>query len=330
MNLRKLTFPKDFETLPSLVVDSFQYPENPDWSLQPDEAENIVDSIKNLRRMWPLFAALGVFSPGLKELLNGYIWEEDGEPAGLVMAQRRGQSDTWFITTVAVNPNFRRRGIARKMVETALDEFRQHGGKLSVLDVISGNVPAYSLYESLGFEHFSSQYDLEFQPKASSRAPELPPGYRLQPSSLMDWQPRYELEKRVLPEQNKRYEPVEEARFRQPGYVKLIYPILMRAQSSQERVDLIVSEDSQQAEGYIRYTKKMKGAGRHSMSVRLSPAHEHLAGWAVQYGLHQMTEGDLERMVEMACPGWQPAALEAAKAAGFKIRLEFHRMGLEL
>ena len=65
-----------------MIVDSFQYPENPAWSVQTDEAEQLVDGMRNVARIWPLIRVIQLFSPPMRDLLQGYLWEEDGQIVG--------------------------------------------------------------------------------------------------------------------------------------------------------------------------------------------------------------------------------------------------------
>ena len=55
------------------------------------------------------------------------------------------------ISNVAVMPAFRGRGIARNLLEAAIENARQQGVKDFTLEVRAGNLPALHLYESLGF-----------------------------------------------------------------------------------------------------------------------------------------------------------------------------------
>lgn len=55
------------------------------------------------------------------------------------------------ITNLAVHPEDRRRGIARRLLTTTLDEGRQRGVGLAFLEVRPTNTEARGLYESLGF-----------------------------------------------------------------------------------------------------------------------------------------------------------------------------------
>lgn len=55
------------------------------------------------------------------------------------------------ITNLAVHPSFRRRGIARALLGSILEEARRSGVELVFLEVRPTNVEALNLYESLGF-----------------------------------------------------------------------------------------------------------------------------------------------------------------------------------
>lgn len=59
--------------------------------------------------------------------------------------------ETGEISNVAVHPDFRGRGISRKMLEVLMREAREDGVEEFTLEVRAGNVIALNLYESLGF-----------------------------------------------------------------------------------------------------------------------------------------------------------------------------------
>lgn len=56
------------------------------------------------------------------------------------------------ILNVATAPAFRRRQVARRLLENAFDRCREEGLERALLEVRSGNVGAIALYRSLGFE----------------------------------------------------------------------------------------------------------------------------------------------------------------------------------
>lgn len=56
------------------------------------------------------------------------------------------------ITNVAVDRNFRRQGIARKLLQELFRQGKERGAFAYTLEVRVSNLPAIGLYESLGFE----------------------------------------------------------------------------------------------------------------------------------------------------------------------------------
>lgn len=62
--------------------------------------------------------------------------------------------DEAHIGTVAVDNELRRQGIAQKLISAALQEARERGAQKVFLEVRSGNLPARTLYQKLGFVDF--------------------------------------------------------------------------------------------------------------------------------------------------------------------------------
>lgn len=60
--------------------------------------------------------------------------------------------DEAHIATLAVHPDYRRCGIARQLLATALEAARQMGMQSATLEVRAGNLAAQKLYLSFGFE----------------------------------------------------------------------------------------------------------------------------------------------------------------------------------
>ena len=60
--------------------------------------------------------------------------------------------DEAHVATLAVHPDFRRQGIARRLLETLLTAAREAGARLATLEVRAGNLPAQALYRRYGFQ----------------------------------------------------------------------------------------------------------------------------------------------------------------------------------
>lgn len=74
--------------------------------------------------------------------------------------------DEGSIVEVAVSPDYRRRGIARALINEAL---RNCTGLCTVfLEVREGNAPAVALYESLGFERIAVRRGYYDNPKENA------------------------------------------------------------------------------------------------------------------------------------------------------------------
>lgn len=60
--------------------------------------------------------------------------------------------DEAHIATLAVHPEFRRKGIARRLLQTALNDIYNEGARRAFLEVRAGNLAALQMYGTLGFE----------------------------------------------------------------------------------------------------------------------------------------------------------------------------------
>ena len=74
---------------------------------------------------------------------------EEDRVAGYVGSQTvMGESD---MMNVAVHPDFRRRGIAEKLIADLVDGLKARNSRCITLEVRVSNAPAIALYEKLGF-----------------------------------------------------------------------------------------------------------------------------------------------------------------------------------
>lgn len=329
MSIRLLKLPDDLEPLTEMAAEAFQYPENPEWSVQSDEIESVAASMRNYRRIWPIIQFLQWLSPALRDILHGYIWEEDGKIVGFTNVNRQGTTDVWYVSGVGVIPEYRRRGIARQLVTASLDMLRARGARIALLDVIDGNAPAYKLYQSLGFETYTGTLALELEPQAAPSSPRLPADYIQEAVSPFEWRSRYSLAQRITPEHVLTYEPVEERRYRRPPAARLLMPLILKADGLKVEC-FVVRTQSGQVVAVGRSEARMREKGRNAISARLDPAHAELAPYLIQALLHRVASQSPDRIVEMWLPQWQSALADAAERAGFEQRTRNHRMGMVL
>lgn len=98
------------------------------------------------------------FMPVPTESLRGFVYEENGHIIGNVtLTLDDSRERRWMISNVAVAEKYRRRGMARQMMEAALDEARSRNAQWVILNVRPWNEGAIHLYEALGFEQVDTE-----------------------------------------------------------------------------------------------------------------------------------------------------------------------------
>jgi ribosomal protein S18 acetylase RimI-like enzyme len=94
----------------------------------------------------------------LDEVGQGPEWEnawlalDDGRAAGVVATQYETWNRRAVIWHLYVDAGLRRRGIGRRLLETALEAAVEAGMQVAWLETSSVNVPGVRAYERLGFE----------------------------------------------------------------------------------------------------------------------------------------------------------------------------------
>jgi ribosomal protein S18 acetylase RimI-like enzyme len=328
MTIRALKLPGDLLPLADMLVRTFQYPENPEWSIHADEEDDIAREIKSIRRLWPLIRAAQLVSKPLRDLFRGFVWEEGGQIGAVVISQRRGSSNTWTVGTVGVLPEFRRRGLARRLLTRTLDDIRARGGTHVVLGVIDRNIPAYSLYKSLGFDHYASAPEFMLVPPGTEVQNPLPEAYSKAPHDSFDWDKRYQLAKRITPNQVARYEPVEPGRFKPPSIMRVIDPLFDKLQKRTEKRFLFRAGDT--IVGHSGYQTTAHAKGTSSIWANLDPECPELAPHIVGDVVKSVVALSPSKRVRFHTSSWMPALSQAAEELGFTKRLEYHLLGLRL
>lgn len=172
-------------------------------------------ALREMRTMSHFGGLLGVINRSTGEfndLLNGFVWVEQGHVVGNITVQRADKYATrWQIANVAVSPGFRGRGISRRLMETAIDHATRAGGLWAVLQVYQSNVVARRLYQSMDFEDIGGTVEM--------RAPRTPVVTNRPEHALMrrfstaDWQPLYELVNHQLGAQAQWWRSIRRADF---------------------------------------------------------------------------------------------------------------------
>lgn len=109
-----------------------------------------IQEMRLLSRSGPLLWVLTRFDRSGPNMLKGFVWYEAGRLVGNVSLSPAGYDGGWVIANVAVHPDFRRHGIARHLMQAALD-WVEARGRFATLQVEADNDAARALYDALGF-----------------------------------------------------------------------------------------------------------------------------------------------------------------------------------
>ncbi len=314
----------------SLVIDGFQYPENPEWSVQQDEIQSMIDRINGAKRLWPILSILRAFVPLFRDILCGFIAEEDNKPVGLINYMRQRDEPEWYIANVTVLPAYRRRGIARGLVEETIKELRDRKARVAFLDVVVGNDPAFNLYKEMGFDPFTKSSEYHFQKEVSISPGPLPEGFTLKPLNRFDWQTRFDLAKRVTPAHITRYEPVVEARFRTPVIMPLLGALFESVGGSHSERFAIYAPNGEVV-GLGQYSYRTRAGGTNSTRLSIDPNHPNhpnLAEFILRHVLSSIQKVSPGHRIELSFEDWEAALIQCAEEMGCEKRFGFHRMAL--
>lgn len=313
----------------TLILEGFEYPDHPEWSIQADEKEGMLDRVKGMKRMWPIMQILRLFSPILRDAMRGFIAEEDGKTIGLMNYMRNNKEPEWFLANAAVLPAYRRRGIGRKLLAAIQDDLRKRGGRVLILAAIDKNVPSLELCKSMGFEIFTSSVEMDLEADAAVPAPILPEGWSMLPRSHFDWRTQFELAKRITPENVARYEPPVERRFRMP-FVRPLFGILFEKAGGNSSKRFVLRAPDGKIAAVSGYWFRVNKGGLNDAGIDLDPAHPELATFLVAHAVTTMQSLSPGRRIEFDFESWQPALIEAAESIGCKKRFGAHRLGMKL
>jgi ribosomal protein S18 acetylase RimI-like enzyme len=94
-----------------------------------------------------------------RERIRNEVWllaferSAAAEPVGVIAATRKPPSSAadHFLSSLWVDPGHRRQGIARSLIQAAVDRLAASGARAISLWVLDGNDAAYMFYEAVGF-----------------------------------------------------------------------------------------------------------------------------------------------------------------------------------
>jgi ribosomal protein S18 acetylase RimI-like enzyme len=138
-----------------------------------------LEEMESLARAGPLLGWLMRLAPASDNVFGGYVWAEDGRVVANASLMRVTRG-VWVIANVVTDPDYRRRGLARRLVVAAIADARARGGRQVQLQVRADNQPARTLYRELGFRHLTAVTAYRLESLGQGMVPAAPPvGTRL-------------------------------------------------------------------------------------------------------------------------------------------------------
>jgi ribosomal protein S18 acetylase RimI-like enzyme len=130
---------------------------------------------------------------------RGFVWERDSRIVGNAsLLPVEGYPGRWVLANVAVHPNFRRRGIARSLVQESVAWMERRENRVLLLQVGHDNRGARELYSSLGFETLVTR--TVWLRRSRQPEPQAPQNQSIRRREPSEWRRQWELAKRLHPE----------------------------------------------------------------------------------------------------------------------------------
>jgi ribosomal protein S18 acetylase RimI-like enzyme len=170
--------------------------------------------LREMRWLGTLFGWMDWFSAPGQGFMPGYVWVEDGQIVGNVTVRKLSLiGHSWMIGNVAVAPQWRGHGIARRLMEASIELVRHNHGEWIALQVRTDNDIARRLYQTLGFVETGEL--VSFDCRAIDRAVRPMPGTAQQarPARASDMDLLYTLAQSLVPDSVRWAEPVYRSLF---------------------------------------------------------------------------------------------------------------------
>lgn len=160
-----------------------------------------IREMRTMSRAGPFLWLLSLFPIGNPSWQYGFVYVCSGLVIGNIGAQPINSAmDTWLIANVAVHPDYRRQGIARKLVHAALDSVESRGAKRVILQVDIDNTDAVSLYRQIGFETLTIRTIWRRKGKRLTDQPTFQAPTKIRQAVRDDWPLEYSLLNKYSPE----------------------------------------------------------------------------------------------------------------------------------
>jgi ribosomal protein S18 acetylase RimI-like enzyme len=217
----------------------------------------------------PLLWVMRNISSEMRDSLDGFVWTEDNHIVGNVtLARDDPKRHVWTVSNVAVHPDFRRRGIARGLMEAVLDHIGVRGGGQAVLEVKADNKAAYDLYLSMGFQLVDGTVTARHPGRPTQPLPNAEQARRLAPS---EWRKLFDLARSTRSPLAERINPLREKDYAQTLARRIVDGMSDFWQQEQRYWLAIAGEGG--LRGAVRI--HLRRYGGHSANILIAPGERH-------------------------------------------------------
>ncbi|HJW91047.1 MAG TPA: GNAT family N-acetyltransferase [Anaerolineales bacterium] len=223
--LRPFDVGRDLNAVADLVETCFAETLDSDGRRYVDQMHAAARNPRYLR--WAAAMADHVSLP-----LTGFVWEENGRLVGnlslipFISLDRR----YYLIANVAVDPQYRRRGIARSLTLAAIEHARRRGVHAAWLHARAENQSALNMYLALGFIERARRSSWESDQQVPMKPG--PPGVTLTPRHNRQWPKQLAWLQRLYPPELTWHLPMNLHVLR-PGFWGAVYRFFSTASVSQ-------------------------------------------------------------------------------------------------
>lgn len=178
--------------------------------------QSALRELRWLSRLKPVLWWMVTFNNEYSDFLSGFVWEEDAKIVGnITVNQTSPGSRRWLISNVAVSEAYRGRGIARGLMDAALELVKECNGRSVSLQVRADNAPARHIYQTLHFKEISGITHLHFRRVPRVNVPPLPAGVTIRPRryDAADARLAYQLAGAATPPSAQKEWPLRRSRF---------------------------------------------------------------------------------------------------------------------
>jgi len=280
LTLRPLNLKKDYDQLIPFYDEIFE-------KELASKGTSVQAMLSDLKRFRPIFKFIGIFSKNYKHVFDGFVFENnDNEIVSTVNVGYSG--NFWEIAMVATHPNYRRKGLAKELIEKSLDHAKKHKAKMCVLEVLEENTPAYQLYVNYGFLHFDTKVKMKlpYEKLANLNQLEFPSEYTIQQrkQDKKTNQSMLELEELVTPKSVLEFLPVNKQHYHKPLVIRIIRPLVKLLIGIKAERWNILHNDKLVGVLFADIGRSEKDC--HKVELMVDPAHEEkIADQMINYAL---------------------------------------------